>query len=75
MLTREGKKIEGSKMVGRIVFAEPAFWDLLNSLGKQAGISRSEMFRAKAKRRCIDKAGSVKNIEGIDWKEAERTYI
>ena len=65
-----------NKMVMKLVFAEPEFWNLLLRLSKIHGChkpavgSMSEAFRRFAKTGILKKSPNIKTIEGINWEEA-----
>jgi hypothetical protein len=62
--------------IKKFVYAEPEFWRLLGRLSKMYGTrkpeagSMSEAFRRFAKAGMLQKNQQLKNIDGIDWKEA-----
>lgn len=64
-----------NKMVKKFVYAEPAFWELLNRLSTTHGCthhktgSMSETFRRFAKTGLIKKSPNLKNVVDINWDE------
>ena len=62
-------------MVKKFVYAEPAFWELLQRLSKIHGCqhstagSMSEAFRRFAKAGMLKITPNLKNIENINWEE------
>ena len=61
MSEKTGKPI----MEARLIFLEPALWDLFDRLAKTTGKTRSTFIRCDLKdRRCMNK------MSGIDWSES-----
>jgi hypothetical protein len=72
MIARDGtiKEVKISRAgdqakVGRLIYLEPALWDMMERLGKMANKTRSTFIRCELKdHRYLPK------IEGIDWSES-----
>ena len=80
MTHRDGTKIQPvatadgtQRMEPRIVYMEPALWDVVASLAETAGLSRSAGVRAAVKRYLVNRSVAVKNVIGINWYESVKT--
>ena len=80
MTHRDGTHIQpvatadgAQRMEPRIVYMEPALWDMVASLADAAGLSRSAGVRAAVKRYLVNRSGAVKNVIGINWGESVKT--
>lgn len=69
------KQTKIPNMTAKLVFAEPAFWELLSRLSKIHGTkkpqsgSMSEALRRFAKSGMIKINGNLQNVAGINWTE------